>query len=66
MDDKTPIEFVPISCWRIILQSVARLVLYILMITVIIGPTILMIVSKTSPGEPSAPCVRPLVHKKAT
>jgi hypothetical protein len=63
MDDKTPIEFVPVSLWRVALQNIAKLALYIIIISVIIGPTLLMIITKSGPNEP---CVRPLSYKKAT
>lgn len=41
--DKTPIEFVPVQTWRIALQGIAKIALYLITIAVIIGPTLLMI-----------------------
>jgi len=43
--DRTPIQYEPISRWRITLQAVSKVVLYILTIVVIAGPTLIMIVT---------------------
>ena len=59
--NEMPIQFVPVSRWRVALQGVATVVLYLLVITVIIGPTLIMVLTKTSPGEA---CARPAVQKK--
>lgn len=54
--DKTPIEYQPINRWRIILQGVAKLALYLITIAVIIGPTLILVLSsKPEACAPSKP-----------
>ena len=63
-----PIEFVPVQTWRVALQSVAKLALYLCCIAVIIGPTLLMI-TYSKPGDagcaPSKP-VKLVIYPRQT
>ena len=45
MNDKMPIQFVPVSKWRIALQSFCKGALVVLVTFVIIAPSILMVIS---------------------
>ena len=41
--DKTPIQYEPISRWRVVLHGAAEVALFILAAIVIITPTVLMV-----------------------
>lgn len=51
-----PIQFVPIQRWRVALQGIAKLALYVCALAVIAGPTLIMILaSKPEACTPSKP-----------
>lgn len=50
MNDKMPIEFVPVSKWRYALEKACKIALVVLVAFVIITPSVLMVIS-TQPQE---------------